>query len=406
MQTWKKPSARFTSSCASAEGSGCFYFAGHGAELDGMGYLLPVRSGVRDRWQLPYKTLSVKYVQAAMDEAGNRLNMIILDACRDIPMFAAAEKTSWGRGHRGLPSTTAGPDMLIAYATSPGQAALDGEENSRNGIYTKHLLRAMATPGLSAEDVFRTTLSGVLEETQGKQRPWSSLSVAERFEFIPSPSPAERGASRAARPAEVATDGRPERAEVRSASGAGQGARAEPLRERQESHPTPAPSALLLEQVTDTHGRDLLRNSLGMAFVCLPGGEFSMGSTTGRADEHPAHLVRIAAFCLGKYEVTQEQWLAVMGYNPSPIADPGLPVHGITWEEADAFVHQLNVRENTPRYRLPREQEWEYAARAGWSGLYGFRAADPLGAYAWYRKNAKRAAAAGRTIAGQRLGIA
>ena len=169
-------------------GVGLFYFAGHGAELDGMGYLLPLRSGIRDRWQLPYKTLHVKYVQAAMEEAGNRLNMIILDACRDIPVFEVADKKSRGRGQRGLPPTTAGPDMLIAYATSPGQAAMDGDEKSRNGIYTKHLLRAMATPGLSAEDVFRNTLSGVLEETKGKQRPWSSISVAERFEFVSSPA--------------------------------------------------------------------------------------------------------------------------------------------------------------------------------------------------------------------------
>jgi uncharacterized caspase-like protein len=184
-------------------GVGLFYFAGHGAELDGKGYLLPLRSGIRERWQLPYKAMHVNYVQAAMEEAGNRMNMIILDACRDIPTFEASDKKSRGRSQRGLPPTTAGPDMLIAYATSPGQAALDGDEKGRNGIYTKHLLQAMTIPGLSAEDVFRNTLSGVLEETRGKQRPWSSVSLAQRFEFVPSPGPPEGAVTRPERPAEV-----------------------------------------------------------------------------------------------------------------------------------------------------------------------------------------------------------
>jgi uncharacterized caspase-like protein len=171
-------------------GVGLFYFAGHGAELDGLGYLLPLHSGIRDRWQLPHKALNVKYIQAAMEEAGNRLNMIILDACRNIPTFEASDMQLRGRGltpQRGLPVTTAGPDMLIAYATSPGKTALDGADKGRNGLYTKHLLRAMTLPGMSAEDVFRETRRGVLEETSGKQRPWESVSLTERFEFMPSP---------------------------------------------------------------------------------------------------------------------------------------------------------------------------------------------------------------------------
>ncbi len=116
-------------------GVGLFYFAGHGAELDGLGYLLPLHSGIRDRWQLPHKAMNVKYVQAAMEEAGNRLNMIVLDACRDIPAFEASDMQLRGRGltpQRGLPVTTAGPDMLIAYATSPGKSALDGADKGRN----------------------------------------------------------------------------------------------------------------------------------------------------------------------------------------------------------------------------------------------------------------------------------
>lgn len=192
-------------------GVGLFYFAGHGAELDGRGYLFPVRSGIRERWQLPYKAMHVSYIQAALEEAGNRMNMIVLDACRNIPTFEASAKTSRGITQPGLPPIKAGPDMVIAYATSPGQVALDGNERGRNGIYTKYLLQAMTMPGLSVEDVFRTTLGGVLEATQGKQRPWSSVSLAERFEFVPSPGPATQDAPRTEPPAKIATENRTER---------------------------------------------------------------------------------------------------------------------------------------------------------------------------------------------------
>ena len=169
-------------------GVGLFYFAGHGAELDGIGYLIPLRSGIRDRWELSYKALNVRYIQTAMGEAGNRLNIIILDACRDIPVFEASDRKLRGRGsspQRGLPPIIAEPDMLIAYATSPGQTALDGGENDRNGIYTKHLLRVITVPGMSAEEVFREVRRGVREETGERQRPWESVSLSERFEFFP-----------------------------------------------------------------------------------------------------------------------------------------------------------------------------------------------------------------------------
>lgn len=134
-------------------------------------------------------------------------------------------------------------------------------------------------------------------------------------------------------------------------------------------------------------------NSMGMEFVLIPSGTFNMGSDTGDADERPVHQVTISkAFYMGKYEVTQGQWQAVMGANPS--ASPGdanRPVDQVSWNDAQAFLSKLNAMEGGQRYRLPTEAEWEYAARAGSTTIFGF-GNDPksLGEYAWYRGNAAR----------------
>ena len=125
----------------------------------------------------------------------------------------------------------------------------------------------------------------------------------------------------------------------------------------------------------------------GMEFVWVPPGEFRMGSTSSEADanEQPVTQVRISrGFWLGKYEVTQEEWQAVMGSNPSRFAGCGnCPVERVSWDDAQQFIQGLNAREGPAVYRLPTEAEWEYAARAGTTGdRYG-----NLDAIAWYGQN-------------------
>jgi formylglycine-generating enzyme required for sulfatase activity len=134
-----------------------------------------------------------------------------------------------------------------------------------------------------------------------------------------------------------------------------------------------------------------VRNSIGMEFVLIPAGEFLMGSNDGRADERPVHKVGISQpFYLGRYTVTQAQWEAVMGNNPSCVkSDPNRPVDNISWEEVQKFIQWLNAREDGKSYRLPTEAEWEYAARAGSSTAYCFGNDESrLGEYAWYEANA------------------
>jgi formylglycine-generating enzyme required for sulfatase activity len=135
-------------------------------------------------------------------------------------------------------------------------------------------------------------------------------------------------------------------------------------------------------------------NSIGMEFVLIPAGTFQMGSTDRDAydDEKPVHQVTISrAFYLGKYEVTQAQWQAVMGSNPSNFkGDPNLPVENVSWDAVQAFIRKLNDREGGTRYRLPSEAQWEYAARAGSMTAYSFGDnASQLGDYAWYHDNAE-----------------
>ena len=126
----------------------------------------------------------------------------------------------------------------------------------------------------------------------------------------------------------------------------------------------------------------------GIEFVWVPAGEFRMGSTSAEADsdERPVTRVRISrGYWLGKYEVTQAEWQAVMGGNPSSFDEcgPDCPVERVSWNDAQGFIRRLNSRSGGSRYRLPTEAEWEYAARAGTSGdRYG-----NLDAIAWYDRN-------------------
>jgi len=130
-----------------------------------------------------------------------------------------------------------------------------------------------------------------------------------------------------------------------------------------------------------------------MEFVRIPAGEFMMGSPSyekgGYNDEAPIHKVTIKdPFDLGKYPVTQKQWIDVMGYNPSYFKGDDLPVESVSWEDIQEFIKKLNDREDTDKYILPSEAEWEYACRAGTTTRYSFGAEESkLNEYAWYNKN-------------------
>ena len=141
-----------------------------------------------------------------------------------------------------------------------------------------------------------------------------------------------------------------------------------------------------------------LINSVGMEFVKIPSGEFLMGSSDEDLDRQPVHKVTIKTpFLLGKYPVTQEQWIKVMGLNPSYFRGNDLPVEEVSWDDVQKFIQKLNQLEGTDEYRLPSEAEWEYACRAGTTTSYSFGAGEAkLEEYAWYSENSDKTQSVGQ----------
>jgi formylglycine-generating enzyme required for sulfatase activity len=159
----------------------------------------------------------------------------------------------------------------------------------------------------------------------------------------------------------------------------------------------PALTALLMLGGAAAGLAEETTNSIGMEFVLIPAGSFTMGADNNFEEandsETSARRVTISkAFYLGKYEVTQAQWEAVMGDNPSEFAGRNNPVENVSWDDAQEFIKKLNQKEGGNKYRLPTEAEWEYAARAGTTSVYSFGDdAEALGRYAWYDSNSSDA---------------
>ena len=133
-----------------------------------------------------------------------------------------------------------------------------------------------------------------------------------------------------------------------------------------------------------------LGGGVKMEMVLVPAGEFAMGDHVRK----PVHKVRITKpFYLGKYEVTQEQWEAVMGSNPSYFKGPKNPVETISWDDCQQFLVKLNAKSGGQggKFVLPTEAQWEYACRAGSAGKFCFGDDEKqLGEYAWYGENSGR----------------
>ncbi len=159
-------------------GVGFFYYAGHGVQSRGKNYLIPVGAQLQAEGDLEFEAVDANMVLAQMDEAGNRVNVIVLDACRDNPFARSFRSAS-----RGLAQMDTAKGSFLAYATSPGSVAADG--SGRNGTYTKHLLASLNQPDSKLEEVFKRVRLGVAQETANRQIPWDSSSVLGDFYFRP-----------------------------------------------------------------------------------------------------------------------------------------------------------------------------------------------------------------------------
>jgi hypothetical protein len=159
-----------------AGGVGFFYYAGHGLQVAGRNYLVPVdASSLRER-TIEFEAVDVNRVLAEMEAAGNGFNIVVLDACRSNPFTRG-----WRSSEDGLAQINAPAGTIIAYATSPGEVAADGE--GRNGLYTAQLLHWMRQPGLPIEGMFKQVRIAVRSLSGGKQVPWESTSISGEFYF-------------------------------------------------------------------------------------------------------------------------------------------------------------------------------------------------------------------------------
>jgi len=138
----------------------------------------------------------------------------------------------------------------------------------------------------------------------------------------------------------------------------------------------------LRQQISHRYLGEVKTNSIGMKLAWIPPGDFLMGTPSdegGRANERPVHKVRISrGFWMLMYEVTQRQYRAIMGRNPSHFKGDDFPVEMVSWDDAIKFCHKLGQKEGT-KYRLPTEAEWEYASRAGTTTLYSWGDTQHLG---------------------------
>lgn len=190
-------------------GVGLFYFAGHGMAVNGRNYLIPVGADITREDEVPFNSLDADAVLAKMDTARNRMNIVILDACRNNP-FGRTFRSS----QQGLAQMDAPAGSFVAFATAPGRTAADGAGD--HGLYTQHLLATLGTPGLKLEDVFKRVRAQVMADSRGQQVPWENSSLTGDFFFVAgqggeavaAPPPAPLPAPRPSRAAELRRDGR------------------------------------------------------------------------------------------------------------------------------------------------------------------------------------------------------
>lgn len=290
-------------------GAGLFYYAGHGMQVDGVNYLIPIGAKLDKDSDLKFEAINLERILAEMDNAQNNLNFVLLDACRDNPFSRSFRSASRGLSYMGqAPSGT-----FISYSTGANQVAKDGE--GRNSPYTAALLKYIEEPGLTVEDVFKKVRQHLRCETG--QVPWELSSLEGRFYFKSQDGEAKSSAH---------------------------------VKSELQMFKSPV---------------------LGADFVLVTPGTFIMGSPgdeKGRNEDETAHNVTIKnPFYMQTKEVTQGQWKKVMGKNPSYFGECGddCPVEQVSFADIQEFITKLNQLEKTTKYRLPTEAQWEYAARAG-----------------------------------------
>ena len=409
----------FTRRSAGADVALVFY-AGHGMEMDGVNYLLPVDARVERDTDLRYETVTLDDVLASTAGAG--LRVVILDACRDNPLARSMTRTvrsrSVSNGAFGeLDEALLGDETLVAYSAAAGTTADDGA--GRNSPYAAALL-AHLEERLEVGMLFRRVRERVLNATDGRQRPHEYHSLLGEHYLGVAPAGgglAAAGGGAGGPVASVAARGSsPVLAQQETVfwESVRESANAAELEAYLARWPNGVYAPLARTRVAALRSAaavdppataDTRRQDLGVfrdcpdcpEMVVIPAGDFWMGSDRDgdEADrnERPRHRVSVGRFALGRYEVTRgeyEAFVSATGHpdgrrcatddgrgnwewrwrNGASWRDPRFPqgddhpVVCVSWGDAQLYVRWLS-RKTGESYRLPSEAEWEYAARAG-----------------------------------------
>ena len=405
-----------------------FFYAGHGLQVAGHNYLIPVDAVLERESDLDFAAIDLQLVLKQLELASGN-SVILLDACRDNPfetrlsraMGAARSTAALGRGL--APVETLG-GALIGFATDPGEVALDGD--GANSPFTEALLTHIETPGLEINALMTRVRADVVSRTGRLQRPWSTSSLLDEVYLAPAVA------------APVAQGIDPVLADVERWKAADQdGSRAAVLGYLQEfpdglfsdmardrlaemdvapvaeetavalKAPEPAPD-LVADPASDAPPRSEAPTpaqgdsdcSRCPAFVSLPGGTFRMGSSTGEATaaEGPVTMIDLPPFAMSVGEITVAEYRRFVensGYRPAGgcyvwtsagkmrfqgeagWAAPGfavsddMPAACVNWQDAEAYAQWLG-KTTGQKVRLPSEAELEYAIRAGRTDDYPF----------------------------------
>lgn len=392
----RETSIRFAKAARDADVA-MFYYAGHAIQFNGVNYLIPIDSRLRDEADLR-RMLRVDEVVADLQQAKN-LRILVLDACRDNPL-AETLKRSIGRTRaasvqQGLAKIDSPEGMIVSYATQSGLTAEDGR--GRNSPYTAAFLKHIESKA-EIGTVFRRVSADVYAATNKKQLPEVSLSLIGEYYLHGKP---QAGVAAAAPPpppdpAAVAWNAIKETKDAKVVEeylgqfkegifAALARSRLRSLTQEKEQKVAglfPVPPKLTIDKVKA--GEELQDCDQCPRLVVVPAGKFTMGSAAGEKghnkNEGPQRQVIIASpFAVSKHEISFDEWEACgleggcNGYKPK---DSGWgrgrrPVIHVSWDDAKAYVQWLRDKTGKP-YRLLSEAEWEYAARGGTTGAFAF----------------------------------
>lgn len=357
-----------------------FYYSGHGLQIKERNYLVPIDFTGESATDAEYETLAADQVRQRLEETQASVRLLVLDACRQNP-FPADSRSSTP----GLREMERAEGTLVAFATGANNVA-DDNPSEANGLYTKYLISALQTPGLNHVEVFKRVQAEVKRNSPGgKQNPAYydniiGLVVLNTSGGTVNVSVKSKTDSLAAR--NELNEEEVYWKECQTQKGAFCDAYLAQFPQGRfaklaELYRKPAEAPLKPGQVKPGQvkiGPD------GLDYVWIPAGRYQMGCSPGDsecANDEPRRDVEIPkGFWLGKTEVTQEAYQRITGSNPSHFKGASLPVEQITWFNAREFCTRNGAR-------LPTEEEWEYAARAGSTAArYGF--IDKIG---WYFAN-------------------